>query len=141
MGAIQREVIVKLEKLEQAQGDLGMKIAEELARIGSRRAILDELDKNTLQATLGEGNQIRLRVGSRLDKSLEGCRKSINMDSDHPVEMSCAEINSDALKIEDCEGISHSLPGTTVSNELFPDKKTLTDMVKIRSWKDDVSAG
>ena len=108
MGAIQREVIMKLEELEQAQNELGMKMAEELAKISSRRAMLDELEKYTIQARLAEGNQTRLRVGSELDESLEGCRKSLYMDSDHLVETSGAEVDSGASKMKDCEGMSHS---------------------------------
>ena len=122
MEAIRREVLKRLEELEQVQNDLGMKMAEKLARIGSTRAKLDELEKNIIQATLAEGNQTRLRLGSGLDKLLEGCRKSPYMDSGHAVETSGVEVDSGALKTEDCEGISHALPRMSVPNELFPDE-------------------
>ena len=101
---IQKTVRLTSEELERVQNGLEKRISEELAMIAYKRRVLDGREEKAIELMLSEGNQSRLRLGSRLDELLISHCKYTGLDFPVPEEMSCAEVNDDILKVEDFGG-------------------------------------
>lgn len=106
---IQREVETTLEELKRGQNELEMRILAELAMIGHRRRLLDELEKKAIDITFSESHENRSRLGSRLDKFLVTGQRRTDLDVHHPGELSCAERKGTTIKLENVEGTSSSV--------------------------------
>ena len=84
---IQREVETTLEELKRGQKELEMRMLAELAMIGHRRWLFDELEKKGMDIMFSESHENRSRLGSRLDEflvNLTGQRRT-DLDVHHPV--------------------------------------------------------
>jgi len=101
---IRNKVRLISEELKKVQKGLEMRTSEELATISHKRRLLDGREEKAMEIMLSEGNQNRLRLGSRLDELLMPYQNYTGLDSDFPEEMSCAEVNDDILKVEDFRG-------------------------------------
>ena len=105
---IQREVKTTLEELKRGQNELEMRMLAELAMIGHRRRLLDELEKKTIDITFSESHENRLRLGSRLDDFLVTDQRRTDLNVHHPGELSCAERKGTTIKLENIEGIQRN---------------------------------
>ena len=106
---IQREVETTLEELKRGQSDLEIRMLQELAMIGHRRRLLDELEKKAIDTTFSESHDNRSRLGSRLDRFLITSQRRTDLNIHHPGEFSCAERKDATSRLEDFEGTSGSM--------------------------------